>query len=123
MRSDYRYICLDCYSKMGNEWQQRNPFASARHKRNHHLLRKFGITLNEANALLVEQGERCAICGDRLQPEKPPFPHVDHDHKTGKVRGILCFSCNAGLGAFKDSPVRLRLAIAYLEREAYHQSA
>ena len=60
--------------------------------------------------MMVEQANGCAICGNsdkRL--------HVDHDHATGKVRGLLCMECNVSLGKFKDSPELLRKAIVYLE--------
>jgi hypothetical protein len=52
----------------------------------------------------------CAVCG-RPDPE-----HVDHDHATGVVRGVLCFNCNGGLGQFRDNPMFLAAAIEYLER-------
>ncbi|WP_240955685.1 endonuclease VII domain-containing protein [Micromonospora sp. HNM0581] len=52
--------------------------------------------------------EQSGVCGD-LDPE-----HVDHDHRTGWVRGILCFNCNGGLGQFRDSRTRLARAITYL---------
>lgn len=110
MRSDYRYVCKPCFSKIGNEWQKRNPEQAARHRRNHHLLRTFGITIDEADSLLAEQGGLCAICREPIGRE----PHVDHDHRTGAVRGILCFSCNVGLGVFGDDPARLLAAVQYL---------
>lgn len=111
-----RHICKACYSDLGNQWQRDNPEAAARHKRSHHLLLKFGITLDEADALLVEQGGLCAICREEIKDSRGWSPHVDHDHDTGKVRGILCFNCNVGLGAFADSPERLRVAAEYVER-------
>lgn len=116
MRPDYRYICLDCFSKIGNEWQKQNPNASARHKRNHHLLKKFGVTLKETEQLLAKQGGLCAICRRPINDSRGFSPHVDHDHITGEVRGILCFNCNVGMGAFGDDADRLRAAAEYLER-------
>ncbi|MET8203039.1 endonuclease VII domain-containing protein [Micromonospora taraxaci] len=56
---------------------------------------------------LAEQGGVCAICGG-ADPQ-----HLDHDHRTGWVRGILCFNCNGGLGQLRDSPMRLARAITY----------
>ena len=60
--------------------------------------------------MVEEQGGACAICQVR------PAEHVDHDHETGAVRGILCFTCNVGLGNFGDEPERLLLAHRYLTR-------
>jgi hypothetical protein len=72
-------------------------------------VRRYGITATQFDELLAKQGGVCAICG-RENPE-----HVDHDHETGKVRGILCFNCNGGLGQFSDNTERLANAIEYLE--------
>jgi hypothetical protein len=102
MRSDFRYICLVCFSEVGNEWQKRNPHASARHKRNHSLLRLYGITFEEFSKRLAEQDGRCAICGIEINYDTKNEAQVDHDHATGKIRGILCFRCNSGLGSFQD---------------------
>ena len=58
--------------------------------------------------MIEVQGGLCLICREK------PAKHVDHDHATGKVRGILCFSCNRGLGKFEDDPSLLERAITYL---------
>jgi hypothetical protein len=76
--------------------------------RRDHLKRTFGITEEERAAILKRQGGVCAICGT------PDPEHLDHDHATGKIRGILCNRCNMGLGLFSDDPVRLQSAINYL---------
>jgi hypothetical protein len=80
--------------------------------------RAYGLRAKGTNAeqyceLSHEQGGRCAIC--RRKPGKRRLA-VDHCHKTGQIRGLLCGRCNIGLGHFKDSPKRLRAAIAYLAR-------
>lgn len=74
-----------------------------------HLKREYGMTEAERDAMIKEQFGICPICLD------PAPVHVDHDHRTGKVRGVLCFSCNAALGQFKDRPDVLRRAAEYLE--------
>lgn len=83
------------------------------------LKQSYGITRRQVAALLLAQGGKCASCGDPFKPHKGKCGYnVDHDHKTGAVRGLLCTNCNQGIGQFKDSPLRLRAAIAYLERHA-----
>ncbi|SED15201.1 Recombination endonuclease VII [Streptomyces sp. 2224.1] len=73
-----------------------------------HLKRHCGMSEAERDALIEEQRRMCPIClADPVQ--------VDHDHGTGRVRGVLCFSCNAALGQFKDRPDVLRRAAEYLE--------
>ncbi|MFE3881960.1 endonuclease VII domain-containing protein [Streptomyces lydicus] len=73
-----------------------------------HLRRHDGMSEAERNALMKEQRRMCPLC------LACPV-HVDHDHGTGRVRGVLCFSCNAALGQFKDRPDVLRRAAEYLE--------
>lgn len=73
-----------------------------------YLRRTFGLTEAERTAMAGSQGGRCAICGG-ADPK-----HIDHDHVTGRVRGLLCGPCNMGLGLFKDDPNRLLSAIRYL---------
>jgi len=67
------------------------------------------VPLEEVAAIEQEQKGRCVICQEEL-----PLC-IDHDHETGKVRGLLCRLCNAGIGMLRESPEVLRRAIAYLE--------
>jgi len=77
-----------------------------------HLRRKFGITSEDYDRLLAEQGGRCAIC--RRKPNARISLHVDHEHGTGRVRGLLCFRCNNALGDFDDDPELLTAAARYV---------
>jgi hypothetical protein len=72
------------------------------------LRHRYGIGGAEFVELVRAQGGRCLICG-RLDPQ-----HVDHDHVTGQIRGVLCFNCNGGVGQFADDPERRFAAAAYL---------
>lgn len=82
--------------------------------RNDSFVRKYGITLAQRTALWESQGKRCAICQCALE-ERGRATHTDHDHQTGKVRGILCRLCNTGLGKL-DTVGKLQAAIEYLQR-------
>lgn len=76
------------------------------------LKRAYGLTVREFTNLLAQQNGRCGICGTTDWGRKRPF--VDHDHTTGRLRGLLCCRCNFGVGSFKDNPDILRAAIQYL---------
>lgn len=65
--------------------------------------------------MLKKQNGGCAICKSKVSGGKGAF-HVDHCHKTGKIRGLLCHFCNVGLGVFKDDVKTLSVAIAYLKK-------
>ncbi len=101
--------------KRAKDWLAANRERAKEQDYQRHTERKFGISRAEYDALLEAQGGVCAICkqpsvtGKRL--------HVDHDHKTEIVRGILCHHCNSGLGQFFDSVERLNDAAAYLLQE------
>lgn len=81
----------------------------AERNRESHFRRHYGITVAERDAMIKEQFGICPIC------LAPGPKHVDHDHDTGKVRGVLCFNCNSALGKLRDDPGAMRRAIAYLE--------
>lgn len=88
-----------------------------------HLRSKFGISGEDYNLLLASQNGVCAICG---QPETAKrngvvkFLAVDHNHKTGKIRGLLCQKCNTMVGHSDDNAERLKDAAAYLEKHLEH---
>lgn len=78
-------------------------------------MKKFGITWDEYQKMHDEQGGKCAICGTEIGDAMGNRLYVDHNHKTRKVRGLLCSDCNFGIGKFKDNTELLRKAIQYLE--------
>jgi len=84
------------------------------------LRRKYGITADAYDRMLVEQDHRCAVC---LQGANGRTWHVDHCHETGTVRGILCDNCNRGIGHLRDAPALLRRAAEYIERSRTPKSA
>ncbi len=107
-------------------WAQENPDrvaareiayrASGRKRlvnRKSHLKRSYGLTVDEYDAMLAAQNGVCAVC------ERSPTPgislHVDHDHDSGSIRGLLCFRCNNALGDLEDDPSLLGAAAHYLE--------
>ncbi|MBP5870856.1 hypothetical protein F3K34_13455 [Streptomyces sp. LBUM 1486] len=77
------------------------------------------MTAWDYEQLLKRQNSRCAICGTNKPGHTPDrLFDIDHDHVTGKVRGLLCQHCNMGLGQFMDDLDRLRKAIKYLEESS-----
>ncbi len=79
--------------------------------RDYHLLRRYGIGAGDVADMVARQGGVCPICVRPLGARH----HVDHDHATGEVRGVLCFTCNGGLGNYGDDAARLRRAADYLD--------
>lgn len=79
-------------------------------------LKQYGITLEQYDKLLLQQEGKCACC--KSEDPKGPWKRfaVDHNHVTGEIRGLLCFSCNTGIGMLGDSLEGLQQAINYLER-------
>ena len=80
--------------------------------RKSYLKRKYGMTIDQYDAMLKAQGGGCFIC--TRPPREDISLHVDHDHSTGKVRGILCFRCNNALADFQENTQLLRKAVDYL---------
>lgn len=106
------YCGPECKKHAMNERARQRPAAVERSHADHYR-RTFGISLEEHAAMLEAQGGRCAICRSDKPGGRGRFA-VDHCHSSGRVRGLLCVACNAGLGQFRDDPDLLRAAVAYL---------
>ena len=106
--------CKSCLSEQAKRWRQRHPSAARIIEKRWYLLRAYGLTEQAYQDLMEKQQGLCAICKTTLISR----PNVDHCHQTGRVRGILCCTCNMGLGSFGDSILRLTWAIEYLKGES-----
>lgn len=87
-----------------------------RTRRNSHLLRNFNITIDEYEKMEKDQSGVCLICKKTERNKKTKYLSVDHCHKTGKVRGLLCSRCNSAIGLLRDCPERITAALAYIKR-------
>ena len=79
-----------------------------------HLKLKYGLGIDEYNQMLKDQNNKCVICSYEFG-QKAGDTYVDHNHSTGKVRGLLCQHCNSGLGYFRDNEDNLAKGIKYLQ--------
>jgi DNA-directed RNA polymerase subunit RPC12/RpoP len=123
--------CKQCNLQRNREWRERNREhvrAYAQHKYRQgdplarrliawrsELKRRYGLTPEQYEAMLVAQDYRCAICGTESFTDCNRRALVDHDHETGEIRGLLCNRCNGGLGLMDDSIELLEKAIRYLK--------
>lgn len=116
-RDGLHYICKECTSTDGVRNRENDPERYRARKRAD-WLRAFGLTERGYAQLLLAQDFRCAICGRGIAGvgDKRLKACLDHDHKTGARREILCRPCNTALGGFQDSPALLRRAAKYLEK-------
>ncbi len=108
----YRERNRETLAARQREWNALNP-----DKIKAMNLSKYGLTLSAFKRMLRSQDYTCAICPTEIKAgvNGKRAACVDHCHKTGVVRGLLCTRCNLGLGMFRDSPRRLRMAVQYLQ--------
>lgn len=103
--------CKQCGLQLNKEWYKNRSDIKIR---DGNLQRNYGITSMEYEQILKRQGGGCIICGSRVGNKRTKFLHIDHDHSTGCIRGLLCSRCNTGLGLFHENPELLRAALDYL---------
>jgi hypothetical protein len=107
---EYRKNNVEKIRKYRRQYDKNNSLK----KKNTDIKRKYGITLEEYNIIHNKQENKCLICGKHQSEIKIPFA-IDHNHKTGKIRGLLCGKCNLGLGYFDDNINLLLKAVKYLK--------
>jgi hypothetical protein len=119
-----RGACRSCRRKETLAWQKRSYWNGSRGVRlaagrRQKLKREYGLTPEQFEEMLIQQDSKCAICqGQSTGRSTSERLCVDHNHVTGKVRGLLCHTCNNLLGQLKENPELLRAAIRYLEQHA-----
>ena len=106
--------CKNCHRERARGYWKKKPLPKEI-QRERNLQKAFGIGISDYNRILEAQDNCCAICGVNSCAAGRNFA-VDHCHKTGIVRGLLCKFCNTALGQFQDNPVILHKAIKYLEK-------
>lgn len=112
-----RKTCKQCLKSFRPRHRGPQTYCSAecckRYTRQKLRLKKYGISAADFAQMVSRQGSACAICGN-------DSTSIDHDHETGEVRGLLCHSCNSGLGFFRDDLERLGRAALYLIEATKH---
>lgn len=111
----YYYQHKEEWTARKNAWCVKNRDKVRSYNKKTLLKIRYGLTLDEYSRMLASQNGKCAICYRENNHLNRKFA-VDHDHATGKIRGLLCFHCNLGIGNLQDSTIVLQSAIQYLEK-------
>ena len=112
-RRTSNYACIECNKEEQSTAEYKQYARNAAYKH------RYGITIAEYNTMVAEQGGKCKLC-DTTDPKSNKTHnrfHIDHDHNTGEVRGLLCVACNMALGLLHDDVELLGRAIKYVTRE------
>ena len=102
-------------------WVANNPEKAKELSRKTHIMRKFGMTIEEYDSMLLAQNGVCAICSTTCSTGYSLA--VDHDHTTGKIRALLCKNCNTAIGLFKENTDTMTKAIDYLKFHSMVESS
>jgi hypothetical protein len=116
-RNRYRAACKCCINKQNLDNYNNSDKSSHKRSAFIHNLKRYGLTESVFLEMYEQQEHKCKICGRPIAystGNAMDSLHIDHDHETGKVRGLLCGDCNTGLGKFKDNTEILSKAIRYL---------
>lgn len=106
----YRQKCIE----KSKNYRIKNREKVLKYKKEHHLKTLYGLSVDEYNTLLINQGNVCSICGKTNLGNRNLA--VDHNHNNNKVRSLLCDKCNRGLGFFNDDKILLLKAMEYIKK-------
>lgn len=127
-KDGYEYRCKDCTRKRVNEWCNNNKEKRKKYKKDYRqkhkerlknmdigyrLKKEYNLTLNQKNQMIKDQNGLCYCCKKELGTN-PNNNHVDHDHKTGRIRKILCSRCNITIGGLKEDPILTQQILDYI---------
>lgn len=119
---DHKEECKKKMKKYNKVYHKRNAERERKYRREHkeelrawQFKNSYGVSLEQIDKILLGQNHQCPICGEPLRDGGASGRHIDHDHKTNRIRGILCSRCNLGLGLFRDNSKFLANAAKYLE--------
>jgi hypothetical protein len=119
IRWNGKYVkhCMECNRKYEKSYRKSPETKLV--TRNSNLKQKFGIDLEQFEEMKRLQGNECAICNQEPQNERELV--VDHDHTTGEIRGLLCYSCNSAIGLLKEDPELFARAYDYMTRTTWNK--
>lgn len=130
LKDGHASICKSCKTAATYEWRKKNPklynagakkWRDANPDKQHanEIKRLYGLAIEDYNKMLMAQRMKCAICDTKHDPAKKRGRlYVDHDHKTGKIRSLLCAAHNSMLGYAQDDIDTLKKAIEYLKKHS-----
>jgi hypothetical protein len=104
------YYCKNCCNDFQSNYRKNNK----KYQKEYHMRKKYNLSLEDYNKMLAEQEHKCKLCGiDEVYSGKKGLV-VDHNHKTGQIRSLLCGNCNTALGSFKENEKIILNAVDYL---------
>ena len=103
--------------KAGKSWRAKNPDRKRLHDRSSKLKALYGINVDQYDKMVYDQGGRCLVCKEIPLSKKGKVGlHVDHDHLSGRIRGLLCHGCNVALGHLKENEDIVRNLLSYIQK-------
>ena len=120
---NYRVVNYDAQTAYARRYykeaMERDPEGMRAKKHKEWLATRYKLTVEQYRSLLESQGNKCAICGKLGEVGHRKGLHIDHNHTTGMVRGLLCGTCNRGIGTIGEDPDLLEAAARYLRERGW----